>query len=115
MRQPIEEPAMKERREILLSDRRHFVVRTIQQSSPGEASRPVTWDLRWCGDELGLRADLDRQGDMRPVDFREVRSRLNEVLASEESNRSFNQALRRRQDQSINGQRDSIDPNPQPE
>jgi type I restriction enzyme S subunit len=102
---------MIERPEILLLDRRNFVLRTIQQPSPGELSRPVTWNLRWSGEELALRADLDRQGDMRTVDFREVRSRLNEVLASEESTRGLNQALRRRQAQSLNGKRDSIDPN----
>lgn len=91
MRQPIEKPAMKERPEILLLDRRHFVLRTIQQSSPGESSRPITWELRWSGDELNLRADLDRQGDMRTVDFREVRSRLNEVLSSDPPDKIGNQ------------------------
>lgn len=32
---------------------------------------------------MTIHADLDRQGVMRAVDFREVRGRLNEVLMSE--------------------------------
>lgn len=103
--------SMRAQPDILLLDPRHLVVRTIQHASPGEPSRPITWDLRWCGEELDLRADLDRQGDMRTVDFREVRSRLNEVLASVESNRRFIQAYRRCLPQSDQSLRDAIDPN----
>ena len=49
----------------------------------GQPIRPITWDIRLQENEITVRADLDRQGEMRDVDFRKVRSRLNEVLLSE--------------------------------
>lgn len=49
---------------------------------PSSLPRPITWDIHYSGNAMILRADLDREGEMRGVDFREVRSRLNEVLMS---------------------------------
>ena len=76
------------RPEILHLNGRHLVWHSTQCPSPGETPRPITWDIRYSGNEttvdaMTIHADLDRQGVMRDVDFREVRGRLNEVLMSE--------------------------------
>lgn len=73
--------------EILHLNGRHLVWRATQRPSPGETPRPITWEVRHSGDDtiddpMTIHADLDREGVMRAVDFREVRGRLNEVLMS---------------------------------
>ena len=68
------------RPEILHLDGSHLVWRDVQRPMLGAPRRPVIWDIRHHNDSLVLRADLDRQGDLRAVDFREVRCRLNELL-----------------------------------
>jgi hypothetical protein len=57
--------------------------RATLRPAPGVPLRPITWDLRFRENEVAVRADLDREGEMRDVDFREARGRLNEVLHSE--------------------------------
>jgi hypothetical protein len=71
------------RPEILHLNGSHLVWRDTQRLTPEAPRRPVTWDIRFTNESLVLHADLDRQGDLRPVDFREVRGRLNEVLVPE--------------------------------
>jgi hypothetical protein len=70
------------RPEILHLDGSHLVWRDVQRPTPGTPRRPVTWDIRHHNESLVLRADLDRPGELREVDFREVRGRLNEVLVA---------------------------------
>jgi hypothetical protein len=64
-------------------DDRHLIWRATLRPAPGLPLRPITWDIRLAGNFISVRADLDREGDMRDVNFREVRRRLNEVLISE--------------------------------
>lgn len=70
-------------------DDRHLIWRAAQRPSPGNPLRPITWDIQLRGNDIAVRADLDRPGEMRDVDFREVRGRLNEVLLSEYLAKSF--------------------------
>ena len=62
---------------------RHLIWRATLRPAPGVPFRPITWDLRFRENEVAVHADLDREGEMRDVDFREARGRLNEVLHSE--------------------------------
>lgn len=71
------------RPEFLHIDDRNLIWRATLRPAPGVLLRPITWDLRFVENEVAVRADLDREGEMRDVDFREVRIRLNEVLLSE--------------------------------
>lgn len=71
------------RPEFLQMDDRHLIWRATLRPAPGLPLRPITWDLRFEENEVAVRADLDREGEMRDVDFREVRIRLNDVLLSE--------------------------------
>lgn len=71
------------RPEILHMDDRHLIWRATQRPAPGLPLSPITWDIQLRGNGITVRADLGREGDMRVVDFREVRGRLNEILLSE--------------------------------
>ena len=71
------------RPEFLHMHDRHLIWRATLRPAPGLPMRPITWDLRFHKNEIAVRADLDREGEMRDVDFREARGRLNEVLHSE--------------------------------
>ena len=62
---------------------RHLIWRATLRPAPGLPLRPITWDLQFRENEVAARADLDREGEMRDVDFREIPRRLNEVLLSE--------------------------------
>jgi hypothetical protein len=64
-------------------DDRHLIWRATLRPAPGLPLRLITWDLQFRENEVAVRADIDREGEMRDVDFREVRIRLNEVLLSE--------------------------------
>ena len=66
-----------------MSDR-HLIWRDTRRSSPGEPLRPITWEIRIGENEVNVRADLDREGSMRDIDFREVRGKINDVLLSVE-------------------------------
>ena len=77
------------RPEILHIGDQHLIWRATLRPAPGVPLRPITWDLRFRENEVAVRADLDREGEMRDVDFREVRRRLNEVLLSEYLAESF--------------------------
>lgn len=71
------------RPEILHLDGIQLIWRDTQRPTLGAPRRPVTWEIRLDNESLVLHADLDRQGDLRAVDFREVRGRINEVLVPE--------------------------------
>ncbi len=71
------------RPEFLHIDDRHLIWRATLRPAPGLPYRLITWDIQLQGNGITIRADLDRHGEMRDVDFREVRIRLNEVLLSE--------------------------------
>lgn len=77
------------RPEFLHMDDRRLIWRATLRPAPGLPLRPITWDVSLRENGITVRADLDRQGEMRDVDFREVRSRLNEVLLSECLAKSF--------------------------
>lgn len=64
-------------------DDRHLIWRASLRPAPGLPLRPITWDLRFLENEVAVRSDLDREGEMRDVDFRDVRRRLDGVLLSE--------------------------------
>ena len=72
-----------QRPEFLHMDDRHLIWRAILRPAPGLPLRPITWDIQLRGNCITVRADLDRDGEMHDVDFREVRGRLNDVLVSE--------------------------------
>ncbi len=72
------------RPEFLHMDDRHLIWRATLRPAPGLPLRPITWDIQLRGNDITVRADLDRPGEMRDVDFREVRVRLNEVIRSED-------------------------------
>lgn len=72
-----------QRPEFLHIDDRHLIWRATLRPAPGLPLRPITWDIQLRGNDITVRADLDRDGEMRDVDFREVRVRLNEVILSE--------------------------------
>ena len=71
------------RPEILHMDDRHLIWRATQRPAPGLPLSPITWDIQLRENDIAVRADLDVQGEMRDIDFREVRGRLNDVLVSE--------------------------------
>lgn len=77
------------RPEFLHMDGRHLIWRATLRPAPGLPLRPSTWDIRLRENDIAVRADLDREGEMRNIDFREVRGRLNEVLLSEYLAKSF--------------------------
>ena len=93
------------RPEILRMDASHLVWRARQRPAPGAPRRPITWDIRDDGKTLALRADLDREAEMREVDFREVHCRLNDVILTEAQIRSCDSSHTRRLRQSLQWQR----------
>lgn len=87
MTHPSTESGLPPRPEILHMNGRQLIWRVTQRPSPDETPRPITWDVRYSADEttagaMTIHADLDQEGVMRQVDFREVRGRLNELLMS---------------------------------
>ena len=93
------------RPEFLHIDDRHLIWRATLRPAPDLPLRPITWDLRFRENEVDVRADLDREGEMRDVDFREVRISLNEVLLSEYLAKSFTDIHPKRLRRSIYWQR----------
>jgi hypothetical protein len=71
------------RPEFLHMDDRPLIWRATLRSAPGLPLRPITWDLRFRESAVAVRVDLDREGEMHDVDFREVRGRLNDVIFPE--------------------------------
>jgi len=71
------------RPEFLHMDEWHLIWHATLRPAPGLPLRPITWDIQLRGNSIAVRADLDREGEMRDVDFREVRRRLDGVLLSE--------------------------------
>lgn len=100
------------RPEILHIGQQHLIWRVTQRPQPSSLPRPITWDIRYSGNAMILRADLDREGEMRDVDFREVRCRLNEVLMSGQCAEVYLKYHRKRLRQSLHWQRNlaSCDP-----
>ncbi len=72
------------RPDFLLIDDQHVIWRNSARPAPNHSIRPITWDVQFLSDSITVRADLDREGEMREVDFREVRGRLDEILLSVE-------------------------------
>jgi hypothetical protein len=68
------------RPEFLHMDDRNSIWRASWPAALGLPWRPITWDIRLRENDIAVCADLDRQGEMRDIDFREVRGRLNDVL-----------------------------------
>ncbi|MCE2960116.1 MAG: hypothetical protein ACK56K_00420 [Akkermansiaceae bacterium] len=54
------------------------------QPDPEQPFRQVTWDVRFLENRITIHADLAHEGEMRELDFREVRSKLDEILNSKE-------------------------------
>jgi hypothetical protein len=71
------------RPEFLHMDDRHLIWRATLRPAAGQPSRPITWDIQLRENGITVRADLDCPGEMRDVDFREVRGRLNDVIVPE--------------------------------
>jgi hypothetical protein len=88
------------------------VWRASQRPGPAAPRRPVTWEIHDEGDALSLRADLEREGDMRGVDFREVNSRLNSVILTANDIQGGVPEHAKRLRQSLCWQRDLDAPDP---
>jgi hypothetical protein len=81
---PFADPApVPPRPEFLHMDDRHLVWRAAHRPALGQPFRPITWDIQLQKNEISVCGDLDREGELRDMDFREVRGRLNDVLISE--------------------------------
>lgn len=71
------------RPEFLHMGDRYLIWRATLCPALGLPLRAITWDIRLRENDIAVRADLDLQGELRDIDFREVRGRLNDVLVSE--------------------------------
>ena len=55
------------RPEFLNMDDRHLIWRAPLRPTPGLPLRLITWDLQFRENEVVVRADLDRESDIRPL------------------------------------------------
>jgi hypothetical protein len=78
-----------QRPEFLHMDDHRLISRASQRPQPDAPMRSITWDIQLRGNDISVRADLHRPCEMRGVDFREVKRRINEVLLSEYLAASF--------------------------
>ncbi len=62
---------------------RNVIWRNSARPKPNEPVRIITWEIFLQEDKIIIHADLDQVGEMKKVDFPEVRMRLNEILISQ--------------------------------
>lgn len=77
-------PQLPPRPEYLQISPRHVIWRNSIQPDPAQPFRQVTWDVRFLENRITIHSDLAHEGEMRELDFREVRSKLDEIIYSKE-------------------------------
>ena len=58
----------------------HVIWRNSIQPDPEQPFQQVTWDVRFLEDRITIHADLANEGEMRELDFRDVKGKLDEIL-----------------------------------
>jgi hypothetical protein len=75
-------PSLPPRPEFLKVAPGHVIWRNSIQPNPDQPFRQVTWDVRFLADRITIHADLAHEGEMRELDFREVKGKLDEIISS---------------------------------